>query len=154
MISEDNRGIGLSRRGIHTAAFALSEETDEMFENETFVHNYNGVIGENIKKILRLKEQKLIVTDKSKGRYCRLEDARYKGTGDNITGRGTVQKNQIRLGRYFKLTDDGVSSVLERRDKLSDESKYKLSLIINKLISSPKCFIRKSNKEFKVDVRT
>jgi len=80
MINEDTRGIGLSRRGIHTAAFALSEKTDEMFKNENFVHNYNGVVGENLKKILGLKQQRLIVTDKLNGRYCKLEDAKYKNT--------------------------------------------------------------------------
>jgi hypothetical protein len=65
MINEDTRGIG---------------QTDEMFKNENFVHNYNGVVGENLKKILGLKQQRLIVTDKLNGRYCKLEDAKYKNT--------------------------------------------------------------------------
>lgn len=151
MINEDTRGIGLSERGIHTAAFALSEETDEMFKNENFVHNYNGVVGENVKKILGLKQQRLIVTDELNGRYCNLEDAKYKNTQHNIIGKDTVQKNQIRLGKYFKLTDEGINSVSERRDRLSNESDDKLSQIIDKLISSPKEFIMEYNKRFRTD---
>lgn len=149
MINEDTRGIGLSRRGIHTAAFALSEKTDEMFKNENFVHNYNGVVGENLKKILGLKQQRLIVTDKLNGRYCKLEDAKYKNTQHNTIGKDIAQKNQIRLGKYFRLTNEGMNAVSEKRDELSNESEDKLSLIVDRLISSPREFITEYNKDFK-----
>jgi hypothetical protein len=42
-----------------------------------------------------------------------------------------------------------MNAVSEKRDELSNESEDKLSLIVDRLISSPREFITEYNKDFK-----